>query len=108
MIVTGWGLVAHPLKLTAQTSGKSRVKRGLGARGGLDNINGPFRLSADRDFRADHAFRNLAGLLVKAGLLFSRGNAGLCGFQGFAGKPDVAAEGEDCGDDYASHGETER
>jgi hypothetical protein len=64
LIVTGWGMVAHPLKLTAKASGKSRVEGRSGAGCSLDNINGPFRLSADRDFRADHAFRNLAGLLV--------------------------------------------
>jgi hypothetical protein len=39
LIVTGWGLVAHPLKLTAQTIGKSRIERRSGAGCGLDNID---------------------------------------------------------------------
>jgi hypothetical protein len=39
LIVTGWGLLAHPLKLTAKAIGKSRVERRSGAGCGLDNID---------------------------------------------------------------------
>jgi hypothetical protein len=39
LIVTGWGLLAHPLKLTAKARGKSRIKGRGGAGCGLDNID---------------------------------------------------------------------
>jgi hypothetical protein len=99
LIVTGWGLLAHPLKLAAKARGKSRIKGRSGAGCGLDNIGGPFSLGADRDFAADHAFRNLAGLLIEGRLLFSGDYAGVCIGERLARPPDVSAAREDSRDD---------
>jgi hypothetical protein len=99
LIVTGWGLVAHPLKLTAKARGKSRIKGRSGAGCSLDNIDGPFSLGADCDLRTDHAFRNLAGLLIEGRLLFSGDYAGVCIGERLAGPPNVGPAREDSRDD---------
>lgn len=77
LIVTGLGAVTHPLKLTDKAIPKSGVKRRIATRGGLDDINGPFGLGADRDFAANDPLGNFPRLLIERGLLFSGDNTGL-------------------------------